>query len=169
MKLSKRQLRTYLLTVSRGADRSPLFWWMVEHYAETAKAAQGKRMPWTALCAQFAAFGLIDGHGKPPSKEAARRTWRLVRIEMAKVQAAPAMPASQPKPRYPPGRQPPIAAPKPVTPQRAAASGWLPRDGPPAAGQATAPGKSERPQISDEEIEDRFAELRRTFAERSGH
>ena len=59
MKPSKRQLRTFLLTVSRGADRSPLFWWMVEHHAETARAAQGRRMPWAALCAQFAAFGLV--------------------------------------------------------------------------------------------------------------
>jgi len=169
MKLSKRQLRTYLLTVSRGADRSPLFWWMVEHYAETERAAQGRRMPWVALCAQFAAFGLVDGHGNPPSPEAARRTWRLVRAEMAKAQAAPAPPAPPPRPRVPPGWQPPIVSPTPVTSQRAAGGDWLPRDGPAAGGRAAAPDRGKSPEPSDDEVDRRLEGLRHTFAKRSGH
>jgi hypothetical protein len=87
MKQSKRHLRRYLKAVSEGADRSPLFWWMVEHYEETARAAKGKRMPWAVLCEQYTEFGLTDGSGKPPSHEAARRTWRIVRAEMAKAAA----------------------------------------------------------------------------------
>lgn len=169
MELSKRQLRTYLLTVSRGADRSPLFWWMVEYYADTANAAQGRRMPWAALCDQFAVFGLTDGHGNPPSPEAARRTWRLVRMEMAKVQAAPQPVAAMPSPRMPPGWRPPVVAPKPAHPPRPTAGDWLPRDGPPATAQPANPDKGKHPHASDDPVEQRLAALRRTFAERSGH
>lgn len=169
MKPSKRQLRTFLLTVSRGADRSPLFWWMVEHHAETARAAQGRRMPWAALCAQFAAFGLVDGHGNPPSPEAARRTWRLVKAEMARAQAAPAPPAPPPRPRAPLGWQPPVVTPTPVASPRPPGNDWLPRDGPAAAERAAPPDRGSRPGTPENPTEQRLAELRRTLAERSGH
>ncbi len=166
MKLSKRHLKRYLLTVSRGADRSPLFWWMVEHFEETTRAAQGQRMPWVALCAQFAAFGLTDGKGNPPSQEAARRTWRAVRAEMAKPAAStPAIVTATPKHRSRPRDWQPPETLATTVPRREPKTDWLPRDGPPPS----APGPATRRPDSPEEAERRIAELRRTFAKRSGH
>ena len=77
-----RRIRTYkaiLKEVARGGERSSLFWWLVEHHDEIVAQAVGKRMRWEPLCARFAAHGLRDANGRPPTPRTARETWLQAR------------------------------------------------------------------------------------------
>ena len=71
--------------VARGSERSSLFWWLVEHHDEIAAEAGGKRMRWEPLCARFAAHGLRDVNGRPPSPRTARETWLQARRTVAQA------------------------------------------------------------------------------------
>jgi hypothetical protein len=55
--INRKGLRAVLREIAYSADRSALFWWMVEHHDELAHAAQGRRLRWKPLCERFAALG----------------------------------------------------------------------------------------------------------------
>jgi len=78
-----------LRSIARGEDRSPLFWWMVDHHDEIVANA-GKRIRWKGVCAQAAARGLTDAKGNPPSERTARATWRKARLAVAAARSAEA-------------------------------------------------------------------------------
>jgi hypothetical protein len=67
--------------VARPANRSALFWWMLENHDRIAEASSGTRMDWRGLCAEFAAMGIGDTTGKPVSEANARKTWFRARRE----------------------------------------------------------------------------------------
>jgi hypothetical protein len=71
--------RAVLGQITHSADRSSLFWWMVEHHDDLCDAAQGRRLQWAPLCAQFAELGLTDATGKPASVRTVRETWKRAR------------------------------------------------------------------------------------------
>jgi hypothetical protein len=81
-----RRIRTYkaiLKEVARGSERSQLFWWLVENHDAIASESEGKRMRWAPLCARFAAHGLTDVNGRPPTPRTARETWLQARRTVA--------------------------------------------------------------------------------------
>jgi hypothetical protein len=114
MPKSKRQLRVVLSALERSDERSPLFWWMLEHHDELLTAATSRRPRWVQLCVKFDTLGLKDGQGNTASPEAARRTWRNVR-EFAASSAATSL--RKPRPKYPsrisPDWRPQIVPPPP--------------------------------------------------------
>ncbi|TRL28499.1 hypothetical protein FM996_18380 [Methylosinus sporium] len=67
--------------IARPANRSALFWWMLENHDRIAEASSGTRMDWRGLCAEFAALGMGDTTGKPVSEANARKTWFRARRE----------------------------------------------------------------------------------------
>jgi hypothetical protein len=102
MSRKRKGLRAVLREIAYSADRSALFWWMVEHHDELAQAAQGRRLRWKPLCERFAALGLTDVKGRVPSERTARATWGRARraVTDAREQAAN-KPESTPKRKYP--------------------------------------------------------------------
>jgi hypothetical protein len=91
-----------LREITHSADRSSLFWWMVENHDELANAANGRRLQWTRLCAQFAELGLTDANGNPASEWTARKTWERARRAVAKArELAAAKREAMPKRKYP--------------------------------------------------------------------
>lgn len=70
-----------LALIARPANRSALFWWMLENHDRIAAAAVGTRMDWRSLCAEFSAMGMSDTTGKPVSETNARKTWLRARRE----------------------------------------------------------------------------------------
>jgi hypothetical protein len=85
MPRGRKGLRAVLNEITQSADRSPLFWWLVEHYDELATAASGRLLQWARLCTRFAEMGLTDLHGKPASVQTARVTWHRVKQSVAKA------------------------------------------------------------------------------------
>lgn len=81
-----------------SAGQSSLYRWLAENHDGIAEAATHKRVVgWSELASDFAALGLLDGSGKPPSPQSARKTWSRVKADIAKVRtektaAAPAQP-----------------------------------------------------------------------------
>src|SRR5208337_5079168 len=57
----------------------------LDHHAAIQSTANGGRINWRELCAEFAAQGLFDVTGKPPSAAKARKTWQRVRKEAARA------------------------------------------------------------------------------------
>jgi hypothetical protein len=106
MPKSKRALRAVLPALTHGEERSTLFWWMLDHLDELVSAANGRRPRWGQLCERFASLDLKDGHGRPPSPEAARRTWRHVRLFAASQEAAKLPKRSKPPSRMSPEWRP---------------------------------------------------------------
>lgn len=77
--------------------------WLRRHHAEFAIILAEQGADWPKLAAFFAAEGLTDSAGRPPSAEAARATWRRV---VKRVQARPqALDLTKPAP--PPLQEPP--------------------------------------------------------------
>lgn len=72
--------------MARPGNRSPLFWWMVEHHNEVVASLEGRRMNWKALCARFAELGLTDLTGTPATERSARQTWGRARKEKGRIQ-----------------------------------------------------------------------------------
>jgi hypothetical protein len=104
-----------LREIAYSADRSALFWWMVEHHDEMAHAAQGRRLRWKPLCERFAALGLTDVKGSVPSERTARATWGRARRAVAEARdQAAAKREAAPKRKYPsrvsPDWRPPVAS-----------------------------------------------------------
>ena len=71
--------------VARGGDRSPLFWFLVQHHDELLQQAEGRRLRWDALCQRFAQHGLTDARGETANPKTARQTW--LRARKAVVEA----------------------------------------------------------------------------------
>jgi hypothetical protein len=178
MATNKQRLKAMRQAVAHGPDRSTLFWWMVEHHAELVDAGKQGRMPWKRLCKDFAEEGLTDGRGKAPTELRASRTWREAcreverRMKEAASQVRPIIQRSRPNASW----QPPQAAPPAANPAPASSSppGWddwrLAPQG--STGVPALPGSSlgaGRQPVSREEVDARVKQLRRTFAERSGH
>jgi hypothetical protein len=79
MSRNRKGLRAVLREITQSADRSSLFWWMVEHHDELKTTASGRRLQWAALCTRFAELSLTDINGKPASPRTARETWLRAR------------------------------------------------------------------------------------------
>ena len=59
-----------------AAGRSSLYRWLAENHDGIAEATiSGRVIGWSKLVEDFAAVGLLDGSGKPPSPQSARKTW----------------------------------------------------------------------------------------------
>ena len=54
MSEAERACGPMLREITQSADRSCLFWWMVEHHDELKTTASGRRLQWAALCTRFA-------------------------------------------------------------------------------------------------------------------
>jgi hypothetical protein len=102
MPRDRKALRAVLNEITQSADRSPLFWWLVEHHEELATAASGRRLQWARLCARFTEIGLTDATGKPASVHTARMTWHRVKQSVAQArQREAAKPPQKPGAVYP--------------------------------------------------------------------
>ena len=118
------QVQSVVGSLLRSSDRSPVFWWLVEHHEQVAAAVGEGRIRWSVLSAQFTALGLTDRNGNAATPQATRQTWWKVRryvlqraaprppqdarSEQLRVQAArpvstPVLPASAPA--FPPVQQ----------------------------------------------------------------
>jgi hypothetical protein len=114
----KATLRGLLKDLGRPDERSPLFWWLLDHHDQIVESAAGRRMRWATLCAHFEALGLTDTKGKPPTPRNARETWFQVRREVARLRSKPTAPNNPRPARLPAGWHPtPIDAPAPVRPR----------------------------------------------------
>jgi hypothetical protein len=102
MSNDRKGLRAVLREIAHSAERSPLFWWMVEHHDELAQAAEGRRLRWKQLCERFAGLGLTDVNGKVASERTTRATWARARraVEEAHERAAAKRPAHR-RGKYP--------------------------------------------------------------------
>jgi hypothetical protein len=92
-----KSLRAVVTEITKSSERSPLFWWLVEHHDELVAASRGRRMQWDALCIRFAESGLTDSTGKPPTAATARRTWHRARHMVAEGRQLQATEATKPK------------------------------------------------------------------------
>ena len=115
MSRNSKGLRGVVREITHGANRSSLFWWMVENHDQLASAVGGRHLQWTRLCARFAKLGLTDANGHAPSEQTARKTWQRVRRAVAKArELAAANQSARPQRRYPsrisPEWRPPIAS-----------------------------------------------------------
>ena len=115
MSRNSKGLRSVVREITHGANRSSLFWWMVENHDQLASAIGGRRLQWTRLCARFAKLGLTNANGHAPSEQTARKTWQRVRCAVAKArELAAANQSARPQRRYPsrisPEWRPPIAS-----------------------------------------------------------
>ena len=111
-------LRVVLREITQSAERSSLFRWMVENYAELTEASKGRRLQWRSLCSKFAELQLTDVTGKPATPETARKTWRRARQAVAEAQrraavAKPSRPGSVYPSRISPNWQPQEVPPPP--------------------------------------------------------
>jgi hypothetical protein len=114
MSRNSKGLRGVVREITHGANRSSLFWWMVENHDQLASAVEGGRLQWTRLCALFAKLGLTDANGHAPSEQTARKTWQRVRRAVAKArELTAANQSARPQRRYPsrisPDWRPPVA------------------------------------------------------------
>ncbi|MCW2318581.1 hypothetical protein M2322_004150 [Rhodoblastus acidophilus] len=80
-----------LRLIARPKRRSPLFWWLFEHYDElrAAQATGGLGIPWSQLVGKFAAMGLTAANGKPLTPNTARKTWQRVHKAIERMTAFP--------------------------------------------------------------------------------
>jgi hypothetical protein len=64
-----------------GTNRhSPVFEWLDLRYLDLMDASSGgARISWGELAAHMAANGIMDGHGKPPSRSRLALTWQVVK------------------------------------------------------------------------------------------
>lgn len=85
MAKKQKALRVILREITYSADRSSLFWWMVENHAELVAASAGRRLQWRPLCDRFARLGLTDHSGQVASERTARATWERARRVIAET------------------------------------------------------------------------------------
>ena len=83
MSKSPAGLAAVLQAITRGPQRSSLFYWLYDHHDALVEAVAGRPIRWAPLCREFADLGLTDRTGKPASPAIARKTWRTVRREVA--------------------------------------------------------------------------------------
>ena len=158
MTRKQNDLEAVLRVLSRDPRRSPLFLWMREHHDDLAKAAKGQPIDWVPLCARFAEAGLTDGFGAPPSIEAARRTWRNVKKDVARRRAYLALTQSQAEPkRAPPAKSSAEMRPRVITAGK-------PAPDPPSRPTPTVGGTAEAgPEgaLSDDAVQEKLAAVKR--------
>lgn len=154
MGTNKRGLRAILKAIEHGPERSSLFWYMLDNHEDLARAAARTRIRWAPLAQQFAALGLLDGDGKTPTAENARRTWWNFRKEVAKRKAEDRHDA---EPTIQPSRLPVTWRPQPATPPPSSRAVVQPRSSPATVFDNRDP--------SPEEL---LVGLRRVINERSG-
>ena len=87
MSKNTRSHEAILAEVTRSSERSPLFWWLVEHHDDLIAQSAGRRMSCKALCSLFAGHGLTDIKGRPPSPRMARETWFQARKAVSQTKA----------------------------------------------------------------------------------
>jgi hypothetical protein len=97
----KRDTRALLKLIEHSEERSPLFWWMVEHHDDMLTTAHGKRIRWAPVCLKLAALGLVDTRGLAPTERNARETWLQARKAVAAARAAAKPPRPKPPSRFP--------------------------------------------------------------------
>lgn len=105
--------QTLLDHMTQPDERSPLFWYLIEHHDDLVAAAAGRRQRWRVLCADFQALGLTDGRGNAPSPQTARLTWWRVRREVARRmrEKLTGIPARKKQPRDLPASTMPVLTP----------------------------------------------------------
>ncbi|WP_421992349.1 hypothetical protein [Roseococcus sp.] len=59
-------------------ERSSLAEWMTTHHGEGAQLLNDPNVDWSLAAALFAAQGLRDQAGRPPTARTARETWKRV-------------------------------------------------------------------------------------------
>ncbi|MDB5375847.1 MAG: hypothetical protein JWR00_293 [Rubritepida sp.] len=57
---------------------SPLAEWMAERHDQAAEILSHQHLSWAKAAEAFAAYGLKDQLGRPPTAETARETWQRV-------------------------------------------------------------------------------------------
>lgn len=167
--------------IEQSADRSTLFYWMVEQHDGMLAKAKGRKLRWVELCTTFETLGLTNQHGEVASVRTARETWYQARKYVALDRShAASLAATGFVPRQP-------AA--PVSVRSRAPSSWRPEQvlaqNPPNTAEVTGAGPMPDPQsvprdsspstmpgvagpVSDDVVEARMAAFRRELDERSG-
>ena len=96
--------------------RGTLRAWMIENRAAFEERLLTRKPDWPTLAAVFASAGLLDSRGKPPTSEAARKTWQRVKGPV-RPRAGPTKTATEPA-MAPVKSTPPIRPRPPTTPDR---------------------------------------------------
>ena len=79
---------------ARFGRRSSMFIYMFEHYADLRGVlVRAGRPNWKALSKEFAAAGLTDINGNPPSDAVSRNTW----VKVCALVAKEGMPTTRPR------------------------------------------------------------------------
>ena len=181
MKTKRAGVRAILTQIAQSADRSSLFYWMVEHHDDLLAKANGRRLRWVELCISFRTLGLTNQQGEPATEQAARQTWYRARKEVARQRSyAASMAATGMAPRD-------LGSPGPN--RSRAPPSWRPEQLPTPSGRytvgASSPTQPARPQqetpattldtmpgvggpVSEEVAMARLAAIRRELDERSG-
>ena len=157
---------------SGKSRRSPLHKWLLEQYDSLRDTLNGPAPNWVDAAAAAGLNGQVDAKGQPPSAHTLRMMWARVRreAEAAKASRADRFAKGAPqRSRAQASWQPTVVArpsPPPAVPRRKT------NDLPPAPidprSRIGMPG-TDAPKPTPEEVQTRLAQLRRTFAERSGH
>jgi hypothetical protein len=74
--------------LSRPKRRSALFWWLLEQHDWIVENSNACGVPWNSLGALLDELGLKSCAGKPAARETLRSTWKRVRKEKARIEAA---------------------------------------------------------------------------------
>ena len=169
--MSKRRagLRAILKDVERGPQRSPLYWWLVDHHDEVATAAGGGRIVWGPLLAKFAKLGLTNRDGKPLDSRIASDTWAQVRRDVNERRGRKA--GNQGVKRHPSRlpadwRPTPVGTPALDRPERFDRLATPPPPHPSAAatdGNASPTPETADGLVPDEVVREKLAKLRRTL------
>ena len=137
MQTKRQTTRAMLKTVARGSDRSPLFWWMVEHHDEMVEVS-GARISWKSFVEAAADRGLTDTRGNPPSEMNARQTWRQARAAVTagkvKIETEPKKQTSRYPSRMPATWRPQQAVLQPSTDHVSTLPAVIPAPAPPPTG-----------------------------------
>jgi len=132
MATDREHLQLILRDLARSEERSPLFYWLLEHHDQIIAAQEGKRIRWAKMVARLGAAGLTDVTGKAATARTARETWYRVRKVIAGRRSdqhgprpAATMPSKLPKSARPLVAETP-ASPPPALPRAAGAGagGW---------------------------------------------
>jgi hypothetical protein len=82
----REHLDLILQDLTHSEERSPLFYWLLEHHDGIVEALKEQRIRWTKMAERFKAAGLTDATGKPATPRTARETWYQVRRVVASRQ-----------------------------------------------------------------------------------
>ena len=181
MQKKRAGLKAVLTQIAQSADRSSLFYWMVEHHDDLVARAKGRKLRWVELCVTFGTLGLTNQQGEIATERTARETWYRARKAVVRERPyAASMAATGLAPRD-------LVSPGPNR-SRAPAS-WRPEQLPTQSGRhtvgASSPAQPARPQqetlattldtmpgvggsVSEEVAMARLAAIRRELDERSG-